>query len=695
MPTSPLHLPRWALLLALMLVLWGALPLTHVDAQDDCSAYTAPALSPLVIAPDFPAELDWVNVSAPLSLEDLRGKIVLLDFWTYGCINCIHMIPTLERLEEKYSDELVVIGVHSAKFDNEGQTDNIREIVQRYGVKHPVINDSDFIVWELYSRFGVAAWPTFVVINPRGEVFAAQAGEIPFAAFDGVVGAMSTCFDIEGLLVREPLAQIAPELADAPPRALNYPSKVLADADGERLFIADSANHRIVIADLNTYEVLDVIGTGQQGFLDGTYESASFYKPYGMALRDDTLYIADTFNHTLRAADLSARTVTTLAGTGLMGRGNYGDGRALPAAATDLRSPWALEFADDGLLYVAMAGTHQIWAFDLETGIMRYAVGNGREAQINRSLLTSELAQPSGLYFRDGLLFFADSESSTVRVADLNADSVAVVSGTTNNSLFDYGDVDGVLGESRLQHPLDMVSDGAGTLYIADTYNSKIKAVDLNQPNYPTETVFGAAAGFADGAGTAALFNEPGGMDYADGRLFIADTNNHAIRVIDLSTGEVSTVTFPNPQALRINGAATVIGGNEFRGAERLPAQTVSAGMGEITLTLALPEGYKLNDLAPSQARFGGGALLALSESRVTLTEPTLALPVTFSAGEDTLSAAVELYYCEAVNETLCFIERFVVEIPLVIADDAETNAVSITREIVPPALPSVGGIGG
>ena len=230
-------------------------------------------------APEFPTGLDWINVPAPLTMAALRGKIVILDFWTYGCINCIHMIPTLQRLEAKYGDALVIIGVHSAKFANEGSTTSIRQIVQRYGLEHPVINDSDFRVWQAY---GINAWPTFVVIDPRGNVLALQAGEIPFEAFDRLLSGMVDYFDSTGELDRTPL-ELALEGAGQPAGLLAFPGKVLADEAGGRLFIADSNHNRIVVADLDTYEVLDVIGSGAAGLTDGAYDAASFDKPQGMA----------------------------------------------------------------------------------------------------------------------------------------------------------------------------------------------------------------------------------------------------------------------------------------------------------------------------------------------------------------------------------------------------------------------------
>ncbi|MFZ4813864.1 MAG: thioredoxin-like domain-containing protein [Phototrophicaceae bacterium] len=658
-----------------------------MQAQDGGERYAG---QPEDAAIPFAAGLDWINVTEPLTLEDLRGKVVLLDFWTYGCINCIHMIPTLDQLEAKYPDELVVIGVHSAKFDNEGQTDNLRQIVQRYEMRHPVINDNEFTVWGDYGRFGVNAWPTFVLIDPRGNVYASQAGEVPFEAFDGVIGNMVAYFDTQGELNRDPLPQIAPELESAPPRALNYPGKVTVDEDGNRLFIADSVNHRIVIAALDTYEVLDVIGNGAQGFTDGEYASTQFYKPQGMALRGDTLYIADTFNHAIRAVDLSAQTVTTVAGTGVQGR-SFAQGTDFPALQTDLRSPWDLAFGDGDTLYIAMAGTHQIWELDIVRGVMNVSVGTGREAQINGRLLASELAQPSGLYYDEGNLYFADSESSTVRMADIINNSVIVVSGTLENSLFDYGVQDGALGVNRLQHPLGVTGDDNGTIYIADTYNSRIRVV--SQADLITETFSGDIAGYADGALADARFNEPGGLDYADGKLYIADTNNHAVRVIDIATETVSTVTFPNPEALQIDGRATLIASNAFAGAETLDVQEVAAGVGEIVFTLNLPEGYKINDLAPSLVTYTPAGNLTLDQTEFALDDTTLTVPATFSEGDAALLAAFELYYCEAVNESLCFIERFALDVPISVTADGDASTLNLARTVTPPAV--AGTLGG
>ena len=256
-----------------------------------------------LVAPEFPAGLDWINVDNPLTMQGLLGKIVIFDFWTYGCINCLHVIPVLEQVEKKFADEVVVIGVHSAKFENEGQTENLRQIVQRYGIHHPVINDKDFEVWGDYDA---RAWPTIAIVNPRGNWLIRQSGEIPFETFDTYLSGMINYFDSldEDVIDRTPL-ELALEGAGDPGTALLYPGKVLADEASNRLFIADSSHNRIIVATLDGREVLDVIGTSGRGWNDGNFDSATFDKPQGMALDGDLLYIADVNNHAIRVADLA------------------------------------------------------------------------------------------------------------------------------------------------------------------------------------------------------------------------------------------------------------------------------------------------------------------------------------------------------------------------------------------------------
>lgn len=692
------------------LIALGVLVASGVDvlAQDD-NATPAPGdgdsgvtftWEGTVRAPGFPSDAEWINASAPISMDDLRGKIVMLDFWTYGCINCIHIIPDLKRLEAEYPEELVVIGVHSAKFDSEGETDNIRRIVQRYEVEHPVINDHDFSVWNAY---GVRAWPTVVVIDPFGKVVGQLSGEPLYDRIAPVIETMAREYRAAGVINPAPLAQWAPELAKLAVGPLRFPGKVLADAPGNRLFISDSNHNRLIITDLETFEVLDVIGSGEAGLQDGSFEQARFYRPQGLALVDDMLFVADTENHAIRAVNLTTRSVSTVAGNGQQ---VFNFDQSGPGPEMSLNSPWDL-VAYDGILYIAMAGQHQLWTYDLATGIAGPFAGSGREALLDGTLRQAGLNQPSGIDTDGTLLYIADSEASAIRTASLDPDGeLSTIVGT---GLFDFGDIDGVGDEVRLQHPLGVTVADDGYLYVADTYNNKIKRID---PATRESVTFAGTGepGAADGEN--AQFYEPGGIDYANGKLYVADTNNHAIRVIDVASRTASTVVFPNvtrlltdealsalpgaepgtpPISAPESGAPLVFGSPDVDDNVMLPAQTVGAGKGTIRVNITMPEGYKFNYLAPFTATWRENALVSIAPDwqEYRAVEPVMPLefPAEFSAGQTELEGDFAIYWCEAVNETLCFVKRAHLIVPLTI-DPASTNSVvEMAYGLVPPVI--------
>jgi thiol-disulfide isomerase/thioredoxin/sugar lactone lactonase YvrE len=644
-----------------------------------------------VNAPDFPPGAEWINVSAPISMKDLRGKIVLLDFWTYGCINCIHVIPDLKRLEAEYSDSLVVIGVHSAKFTNEGDTENIRRIVRRYEVEHPVINDRDFFVW---NRYGVRAWPTFVLIDPFGKVVGQLSGEPLYPRMQPIIDTMAREYGAAGALNPAPLPQWAPEMArDEHTAPLRFPGKVLADAAGRRLFISDSNNNRIVVAHLDTFEVLDVIGSGEEGLRDGDFSSAQFFRPQGLTLVGETLYVADTENHALRAVDLVARTVTTVAGTGEQGFDRAASG---PGPQIALSSPWDV-VAHQGKVYIAMAGPHQLWVYDIASGQVGPYAGTGREALVDGPLGQAAMNQPSGIDTDGTVLYFADPEASAIRTADL--DPTGEVRTIVGVGLFDFGDVDGVGDEVRLQHALGVTVADDGFLYVADTYNNKIKRI--NPVTRESITFLGTGEpGFADGV--QAQFYEPGGLDYAEGKLYIADTNNHAIRVADVATGVVSTVTFPNAKRLlpSTEAAAAQSGfeGGAFQGEGTvlLAPQTVAAGPGTLLIDLKMPDGYKLNAQAPLTAIWPDDPVAQVPpearDLRLVHPELPVQVPVTFSPGQTELALDLTVYWCEAVNETLCFVDRATLVLPLTVLPDGDTHQAIFGRNLVPPVVVDMSG---
>ena len=462
-------LPRLAVFCAALAATTATLTATRVPLMTSSEA------KPLqdgdnLRAPDFPANFTWLNTPNPLSIRGLRGKVVLLDFWTYGCINCMHVVPDLKRLERKYPNELVVIGVHSAKFANESRPENVRQAVLRFGLEHPVVVDQNMRVWDSYA---VRAWPTFVVIDPNGRIAGSTAGEGQYATLDATIGKLVTQFGKKGDLNTTPL-KLALESAKTPQGPLAFPAKVLADAASGRLFIADSGHNRVLICDLSG-RVTATVGTGAQGLKDGGFDEAQFFNPHGMALQRAangalTLYVADTDNHAIRALDLQKGTVTTVAGTGQQAPFGATGGAALK---TPLSSPWDVLLRNDGLL-IAMAGPHQIWNLDLKTNRVAPFAGSGQEARLDGTLSSAAFAQPSGLTLAGNALYVADAESSTLRAINLQGGTVRTLAG---GDLFAFGDKDGKGDAVRLQHPLG-VAYADDKVYVADAYNHKIKVLD-------------------------------------------------------------------------------------------------------------------------------------------------------------------------------------------------------------------------
>ena len=632
-----------------------------------------------VRAPEFLPGLTWLNTAQPLRLQDLRGKFVLLDFWTYCCINCMHILPDLERLETKYADELVVIGVHSAKFPNERGAENIRNAILRYGITHPVVNDHRFELWQQYAA---RAWPTLYLIDPRGYIVGKMAGEGVFEPFDETLQRLIPEFEREGLLRRAPFD---PRLErDEEPRGsmLSFPGKVHAHQPSRHLFIADTNHHRLLVTDFDG-RVEQTIGSGEAGLLDGTFEEARFRQPQGLFYDDeaDVLYVADTENHALRRVDFGERQVTTLAGTGAQAR--FG-AREADGTRSPLNSPWDVLLHRDsegGRLYVAMAGSHQIWSFSPETGRGEVYAGTGSENIVDAPRLEALLAQPSGLATDGTYLYFADSETSALRRVAFGGPDPAPVPGQAERGqavrvetligegLFEYGDIDGRKPEARLQHPLG-VAYHEGVIYLADSYNHKVRRYLLEDRVLVSLSGTGQA-GDHDGGPNAAQFSEPGGLAAADGRLFVADTNNHRIRTVDLATGDVRTLPIAETRDNRTFGET-----------KALAAQTVQPGAGRLVVEIVLPSGYKPNDVDPGTLTLASSDV-HLPESTQAVAYPTV-FAVDFAQGETALDLEGVIYYCDEASRR-CLIEPVRLRVPVRVRPDADEADVRIALPLTLP----------
>lgn len=702
----------------------GTAATSESDAAPNGSSADSNAKTPSMTANPFPQTLPapsldggvaWINAAGPIDLQDLRGKFVLLDFWTYCCINCLHVLPELKKIERAYPSEVVVIGVHSAKFDGEKDSQNIRDAVMRYEIEHPVINDANHVVWD---KFGANSWPTICVIDPEGKLVARQSGEVPFEALDAFFKRALPYYRERGLLDETPV-RFDLEAYQARRTPLRFPGKLLADEQGNRLFISDSNHNRIVVADLDG-KLLYVIGSGEIGSADGDFSSASFDHPQGLALQDEVLYVADTENHLLRKIDLAARNATTIAGTGVQGRNPWpGIDNAVGALGasvfpkkfvgkpreTALNSPWDVHIHEEDL-YIAMAGPHQIWRMPLDESEIGPYAGNGREDIVDGPLLPkapyelgySSFAQPSGLASDGKWLYVADSEGSSIRMVPFDSsEDVRTLIGTAHLDfarLFTFGDRDGDSRTALLQHALG-VEFHNGSIFVADTYNNKIKVIDAAGN---CRTLVGTGApGQSD---QPAEFDEPAGISLADGKLFVADTNNHLVRIVDLEDdNRVSTLSIQGLNAPSPDTGNAVENGPRPEDEINLEPVALLPGDDAVHLSIEtrLPAGYKLNNLAPMRYR-----IVAAQETGPIVRDDLgkyhrierpakkfeIKLPLSANDGTDRISVDLFYYYCREGAEGLCKMGSVRWNVPIELTQESGLESLAlVTGDEEFPAL--------
>ena len=324
----------------------------------------------------------------------------------------------------------------------------------------------------------------------------------------------------------------------------------------------------------------------------------------------DELFVADTENHEIRRVDLAARKVTTVAGTGQQGREPATPGRRADPRRTALSSPWDLFLHGDDL-FIAMAGCHQIWKMRLDGSSIGPYAGNGREDIVDGPLLPRQayqpgfasFAQPSGLAGDGTWLYVADSEGSSIRAVPLDPRAeVRTVVGTSQlpvARLFTFGDVDGPAGKARFQHPLG-VAFYEGRIYVADTYNNKIRVVDPSDGT--TRTLLAGTVRIRGHCRSArGVFRAGragrGGRQALRGRYEQSpDSRDRSEDFAGIDPGD------RRPEAAR----AAPGGGKSPAGSiEKLPLAVVRAEHGELRLRVELefPAGYKINPFAPLEYR--------------------------------------------------------------------------------------------
>jgi thiol-disulfide isomerase/thioredoxin len=575
-----------------------------------------------VRAPELIGRGGWVNTQHDLSLKSLRGKVVFLDFWTFCCINCLHVLEELRPLEERFGDDLVVIGVHSPKFEHERDHEALVRAVARYDVRHPVLDDPDRATWDQY---GVRAWPTLVLVDPAGYAVAAVSGEGNAVALEKTIAKMIEEHRAAGTLNEASIKTLPPAVGGGP---LHFPGKVASGPDG--LFaIADSGHNRVIISRANEAgdgaEVQAVAGTRARGAEDGGFSDATFADPQGMLFLDArTLLVADTGNHLIRRLDVASETVETIAGTGAQARWGATGG---PARSTPLNSPWDLELWD-GVVVIAMAGSHQLWALDLEKEDVGVLAGSGMENLVDGPAQVAAMAQPSGLSSGGGRLWIVDSETSSLRYLN----RLGRLSTTVGTGLFDFGYRDGPADEALLQHPLGVATTPEGPV-ICDTYNSALRRYDSRSGQLVT---------LARGA-----LSEPSGVAILGGELLVADTNNHRIVRVgpdgEVRPFEVWSLLPPAP--IPIGGPVA---------AEIGPVEV--AGEVELSATLPIPDGQKLDPSfgPPVQLSISSDELLPNGDLLLAGDELPARARIALGGTEGSLDVSLRVGTCEEGPGAVC-----------------------------------------
>jgi sugar lactone lactonase YvrE/thiol-disulfide isomerase/thioredoxin len=534
-----------------------------------------------VRAPELVGRQGWLNTGGTaLSIGDVRGKIVILDFWTFCCINCLHVLDELRPIEEDFADCVVTIGVHSPKFVHEADHAALIAAVERYEVHHPVLDDPDLVTWQAYA---VRAWPTLVVIDPAGYVVGQFSGEGHGHAIRTLVEQLVAKHEAAGTLHRGDGPYVAPA---APDTELRFPSKAVRLAGGN-FVVADAKNHRLVVMAADGVTVQRRLGGRHRGLVDGDAQSARFSEPSGLALLPAEvaaecgydLVVADTVNHCLRGVNLSSGVVTTVAGTGQQ----WMQGDALEVdgdVRTPLSSPWDVVWSpSEKRVIVAMAGIHQLWAFDPVRGRIGVFAGTTNEGLVDGELLKAWFAQTSGLALdAEGTMWMADSETSSLRHV-----RNGVVTTDIGRGLFDFGHVDGSAADALLQHPLGVAVLPDQSIAIADTYNGAIRRFDP-----ATKLVTTIATDLAEPSGIVVVPDDARGFV-----LLVVESTAHRLTFV------------PLPEA------ATRVAEKSYR--TQRPALEVAVGQALVRVPFEPPLGQKLDD------RYGPSTHLVVSSTPAEL----------------------------------------------------------------------------
>lgn len=539
-------------------------------------------MAPVINAPALIGDTWFGTGNRNLAIEDLRGRFVLLDFWTLCCVNCHHVLAELRPIEAKYHDVLTVIGVHSPKFEHEKRPESVAAGIERHDIHHAVLNDPNMSTW---ASYGVRAWPTLVLIDPLGKIVANYSGEGHAHALDALLEELVDEYEAKGSLVRGKDVYVAPEpdgkLFKQPGKVELIPTELRTFFNGADLLVSNSGGHSLIaVSSENLNEALLTIGAGERGAVDGNLASAQFAEPYGTVFLPAELAselgfhlaIADTANHLIRAVNLEMGMVSTIAGTGVQWMQN--DATSGPALETRISTPWDIALIE-GQLLIAMAGEHRIWNLDLVAGALSIFAGTSNEGLVDGTLTEAWFAQPSGLQIssvKPAAIWLVDAETSALRLI-----SDGKITSQIGTGLFDFGHVDGTADEALLQHPLGLDELPDGSVLIADTYNHAIRRFDPSKNQVSTVV------------------------------RNLAEPSD--VKVLDTANGPRMVVVEAAANRLSVHpiDASVMVAGDAMRTTR--PALEISSGDVELNVVFTPPPGQKFDE------RYGPSTALVVSST--------------------------------------------------------------------------------
>lgn len=603
-------------------------------------------------------ERQWFNLSKNLKVEDLEGRLVLLDFWTYACIDCLQSVPEIKALQERFGDKLLVIGVHSGKFPSEKNPQSIREAVIKYDINYPVIDDSDLKIW---NQFNVKAWPTVVLISPRGKVEARFEGANKYDALFSKVKKLIRKYDF--MIDPKPLPVVL-EKNKIAHNILNFPTKIeyaknlkYQDKSGPALIISNSSDNNIIISSLGG-RIIDKIGNKEVGLKDGNFKDASFNHPTGLLYQDNILYVADRGNNAIRKVDFVKGEVTTIIGFG----GIRGDIIKDKIAAKDVKlsSPEDLQFfPNQDSIIIANLGTNQLLKYDVKNNMISPFAGDGKRDMVNGIYPKNSLAQPSGLSVAKNKLYFVDAYSSALR----SVDEAGRVETLIGQGLDKFGNKNGKKSEALMQNPLGIYAD-KNAIYVADSYNHMVRKYDYSSQSMSTYSGNGVKS---DDIGQTTSYNEVSDIIFVDNKAYIVDSHNNRIVVKNGSKTAILDIL----PALRLPQDGLL---EYLPNLEKLPNSTIKSNE-PINLAIRMDDGWKINEAAPSffnLVEISGGkeANLIASYDWNMVKSGSIKLPKMSPVKQYYLQGTV--YYCEDREDALCFIKSYEAKILPSITSDVK-----------------------